>query len=226
MEGQNIRERLKLTTKINDGVLRYCKSIRYGVINTQSGVEEFCEGIEIAKLSYEKVGSIPHRRESEHLCNNARQAIPMRDRVNQTKKRVTRVIHGLTARLRPQYFQMEVSGNCNVNDVTEDHQTFERNRETILPPHVRQERHEDFYVDVMRYRVTLEAQADRTITVITTRTLLGGGIGAAGGGVGGALAGAGAGAITGTYVVQYYAVCIVPEQQFQPEYIVLRRNDF
>ena len=53
-------------------------------------------------------------------------------------------------------------------------------------------------MDIMEYHVTLVAQADRTIKVLSKRILSAGGIGAAGGGLGGAAAGAGAGATAGT----------------------------
>lgn len=75
---------------------------------------------------------------------------------------------------------------------------------------VRQEEH---YLDIIRYHVTLVAEADRMLNVVSTRVLLAGGIGAAGGGLGGAAAGAGAGAVagdnlTGFLMSLYYQIAL------------------
>ena len=133
----------------------------------------------------------------------------MRERCRQARDVFRRTAQGITARLRPARFHVEVGGSCDIRNETRDNRSFERNDEHVVPPGVMRARMEEHYQEIIRYHVTLTAQADRTISVLSTRVLAAGGIGAAGGGLGGAAAGAGAGAAAGTLT------CII-SQAFNP----------
>ena len=117
--------------------------------------------------------------------------------MQQTRELMRRVQQGLVARIRPTHFHVEVGGNLNFNTETRDRHTVDQNRHIVVEPHMVQSEDRNEILYLMRYRVTLKAQADRSITVLSRRVVVGGGIGAAGGGVGGAVVGAAAGAVTG-----------------------------
>jgi hypothetical protein len=105
---------------------------------------------------------------------------------------------GITAKLRPANVPVvEIGGTLDARNEVRDNRIFERNRDYVLPAGAMQAQEEEHYVETIEYQVTLVAQADRTIRVLSTRAVAAGGIGAAGGGLGGAAAGAGAGAAAG-----------------------------
>lgn len=163
-----------------------------------SDIGEFCEGIHITRASFQVVGRAPIRRNSENARNNAQQAVPIRERYRITRDLFRRAAQGVTARFRPANVPVVViGGSLDARNETRDNRSFERNRDYVLHPGVIQDQQEVHYEDIIEYRVTLVAQADRTIRVLSTRVLAAGGIGAAGGGLGGATVGAGTGATIG-----------------------------
>lgn len=164
-----------------------------------SDIGEFCEGIHITGARFHVIGRAPIRRNSDRAQNNAREAVPIKERYKQTRDLFRKATQGIAMRLRPANVPVvEIGGNLDVRNEVRDDRTFERNREHVLPPGVLRAQQEEHYEDIVQYHVTLTAQADRTIRVLSTRALAGGGIGAAGGGVGGAVGGASAGAVAGT----------------------------
>ena len=143
------------------------------------------------------IGRAPARRHSNELINATRFHIPLQERLRQTRARVRRVAQGLSARLRPNQIRVEIGGNYNLNNEWRDDNALDRHHQINIPPHAAEAHQEEHYLDIIRYHVTLVAEADRMLSVVSTRALLAGGIGAAGGGLGGAAAGAGAGAVAG-----------------------------
>ena len=196
----DIRTTLKLPSVIRDGIQRFCTSIEYSYIREMSDIGEFCEGIHIIGAVFQVVGRAPIRRDSENARNNARQAVPIRERVRMARELFRSAVQGVSARLRPANVVpvVEIGGSLDARNETRDNRSFERNREHVLHPGVMRAQQEEHYEDIVKYHVTLVAQADRTIRVLSTRVLAAGGIGAAGGGLGGAAAGAGTGAAAGT----------------------------
>ena len=138
------------------------------------------------------------RRHSNEVRNASKSSVPLQERLQQTRGRFRRVAHGLSARFRPNQIHVEVGGNYNLNNEWRDNEESDRQYQINIPPHMDVARQEEHYLDIVRYQMTLVAEADRTLNVLSIRVLLAGGIGAAGGGLGGATAGAGAGAVTGT----------------------------
>ena len=162
-----------------------------------SDIGQFCEGIDGAV--FQVVGRAPIRRDSENARNNARQAVPIKEKYKMARELFRKAAQGVTAKLRPANVPVvEIGGSIDARNETRDNRSFERNREHVLHPGTMRAQQEEHYEDIVQYHVTLVAQADRTIRVLSTRVLAAGGIGAAGGGLGGAAAGAGAGAAAGT----------------------------
>ena len=163
-----------------------------------SDIGEFCEGIHITGTAFQVIGRAPIRRNSESARNNTREPVPIKEKYKQTRELFRKAAQGITAKLRPANVPVvEIGGTLDARNEVRDNRSFERNREHVLPPGVMRAQQEEHYEDIIQYHVTLTAQADRTIRVLSARVLAGGGIGAAGGGVGGATAGAGAGAVAG-----------------------------
>ena len=202
----DIKATIKLPSIIRDGLQRFCTSIEYSYIREMSDIGEFCEGIHLRGFSFEVVGRAPIRRNSDNARNNAQQAVPIRERYRTTRELFRRAAQGISARLRPANIPVvEIGGTLDARNEIRDNRSFERNREHVLPPGVMRAQHEEHYEDIIQYKVTLTAQADRTIRVLSTKVLAAGGIGAAGGGLGGAAAGAGAGAAAGTTIFHLYS---------------------
>ena len=152
------------------------------------------------------IGRAPIRQNSENAKNNTRQAASIRDR-NTTTRDLSRITEqGVSARIQPANAPVEIGGALDARNEVRDNRTFERNRDYVLPAGVMHTQEEEHYMDIVEYHVTLVAQADRTIRVLSTRALAAGGIGAAGGGVTGAAAGAEAGATAGIYLKQEFFI--------------------
>ena len=145
------------------------------------------------------IGRAPIRQNSDIARNYARHAVQIKERTKSARDLLRKAAQGITAKLRPGNVPVvEIGGTLDARNEVRDNRTFERNRDYVLPPGVMQAQQEDHYMVIAKYHVTLVAQANRTIKVLSTRALAAGGIGAAGGGVTGAAAGAGAGATAGT----------------------------
>jgi hypothetical protein len=166
-----------------------------------SDIGEFCEGIHITGFSYQRIGKVPVRLNSEIARNYARQAVQIKQKTKAVRDLFKKTAQGIRAKLRPANVPIvEIDGGLDAKNEVKDNRTFERNRDYVLPAGVMHAQRDHHYTYIIRYHVTLVAQADRTIMVLSTRALAAGGIGAAGGGLGGAAAGAGAGAAAGTYM--------------------------
>ena len=164
-----------------------------------SDIGEFCEGIPIKGFTYQVIGRAPIRQNSDIARNYARHAVQIKERTKSARDLLRKAAQGITAKLRPGNVPVvEIGGTLDARNEVRDNRTFERNRDYVLPPGVMQAQQEDHYMVIAKYHVTLVAQANRTIKVLSTSALAAGGIGAAGGGVTGAAAGAGAGATAGT----------------------------
>ena len=165
-----------------------------------SDIGVFCEGIHITGFTTEKISKVPIRRNSDIARNYARHAVQIKERSKIARNLLRKAAQGIKVKLRPGNGIpiVEVGGSLDARNEIRDNRMFERNREYVLPPGVMQAQEEHHCIVIVKYHVTLVAQANRTISVLSTRALAAGGIGAAGGGLGGAAAGAGAGAAAGT----------------------------
>ena len=196
----DINSIIKLPSVIRDGIQHFCTSIEYSYLRETSDIGEFCEGIHITGIKCKKIGKVPVRRNSDIARNHCRRPVQIRERSRSVRNLFRRAAQGITTRLRPGNGIpiVEVGGSLDVRNEVRDNRTFERNRDYELPAGAIRVQQEDHYMDIIEYHVTLVAQANRMISVLSTRVLSAGGIGAAGGGLGGAAAGAGAGAAAGT----------------------------
>ena len=194
----DIQATLKIPSAIRDGLQRFCRSLDYSYVRDSSNLREFCEGIHITGAQFEVVERLPIRRNLENTRNATGHAAQIRERCRQTRDLFRRAAQGITARLRPARYHVEMGGSVDIRNETRDNRSYERNDEHVVPPGVNRTRVEEHFLEIIRYHVTLTAQADRTISVLSTRVLAAGGIGAAGGGLGAVVTGAGVGAATGT----------------------------
>ena len=195
----DIRATLNLPLKIEDGLQRFCTSIEYNYIRSQSDINEFCEGVHIMEAAFQVVGRAPIRRNSENVANNTKQAAAIKEGSKQTREQQKKTTQTIAAKIRPARANIvEIGGSLDAKNEATDKRTLEKNQNYELPPGVTRTHLEGEYQEIIKYHVTLVAQADRTITVLSSRALAAGGIGAAGGGIGGAAAGAGTGATVGT----------------------------
>ena len=140
------------------------------------------------------------------MLNLARRGLPLQERLRRVQSVFSRTTRGLSARLRPAPIGVEIGGNFNVNNEERREETTERHRQLNIAPGMAQRRHEENYLETVSYTIALVAQADRSISVVSTRILTAGGAGAAAGGGGGAAAGVTAGAITGIYCAYRIAI--------------------
>ena len=193
----DIRSTIKLPSIIRDGLRRFCGSKNYRILWEISDIGEFCEGIHITGCTFQVIGRAPIRRNSGNARNDNRQAAPIRER-NTTKDLSRTTEQGVSTAIQPANVPVKIGGALDVRYEVRDKRTFERNRDYMLPAGVTHTQDEEHYMAIFKYHVTLVAQADRMIRVLSKRILSAGGIGAAGGGLGGAAAGAGAGAAAGT----------------------------